>query len=313
MKHIEWLKNPTRFLAMTGQTIENYNYLLEPFREIHDEYFSEYDYQGKLRPYRIKAKIYTNSGLNSHEERLVFLLSYLKLNNIQECHADLFNIDQRQCNMFIHSLKEVLDKTLLHLNVMPSETDAHLQLQLATLSEKEIIHDGIEREIPRPQDKDVQKSTYSGKAHKNTLKNGIITTMSCFVLFLSPSVEGKMHDKKLADTYYSIPPNFTLWQDTGYQGYCPDNVTIMQPIKKKAKTELSQIQKDYNTSISRIRVRVEHAIGSIKRCRIVKDECRCRKRGFPYTILRTCAGLHNFRITKNKFQYTAYKQITKLE
>jgi hypothetical protein len=313
MKHIDWLKNPILFLAMTGQRIEHYHHLLEAFIIVHDLYFSEFDYQGKRRAYKIKPKIYSNSGLNSHQERLVFILSYLKLNTIQACHADLFNIDQRQCNMFIHSLKIVLDKTLSHLNMMPAQTDRALQIKLLGLPEQSIIHDGIEREIPRPQDKEAQKATYSGKAHKNTLKNGIITTMSCFVLFLSPSVEGKMHDKKLADTYYSIPPHFTLWQDTGYQGYAPKDVTIMQPFKKKAHCELSQKQKDYNTAISRVRVRVEHAIGSIKRCRIVKDECRCRKNEFPYTILRTCAGLHNFRITKNEFKYPVYQEIAKLE
>ncbi|MDR1887298.1 MAG: transposase family protein [Prevotellaceae bacterium] len=50
-------------------------------------------------------------------------------------------------------------------------------------------------------------------------------------------------------------------------------------------------------------VRVEHATGSVKRCRIVKDECRLRKNNFVDNIFLTCAALHNFRLKDKPFQY----------
>ena len=56
--------------------------------------------------------------------------------------------------------------------------------------------------------------------------------MAGFILFASLSVEGKRHDKRIADEMYSFPYEYILQQDTGYQGYSPDNVTVIQPTKK---------------------------------------------------------------------------------
>lgn len=136
--------------------------------------------------------------------------------------------------------------------------------------------------------------------------------MGCMVLFLSATVEGKMHDKKMADLMYHISEGFKLWQDTGYLGYKPKGVHICQPIKKRRGMELSDEEKEYNRLISQVRVRVEHAIGSIKRLRIVKDECRIRKTGFIDTILHTCAGLHNFRLARKPWKYPDYQPVAKL-
>jgi hypothetical protein len=100
------------------------------------------------------------------------------------------------------------------------------------------------------------------------------------ILFVSQTFSGHIHDKTIADTAYSIPAGFTLLQDSGYQGYAPLGVKIIQPQKKPKGKELSKEQKARNREISIDRVRIEHAIGSVKRARIVKDECRLRKDKF---------------------------------
>lgn len=314
MKYIQWLSNPTRFLSMTGYSVEKFNELLPHFIEEHDLYLSKYDLKGSIRDGVRKYVIYNNSPLNTHSERLVFILSYFKLNPLQEAHADLFSMQQKQCNEFIHGLKLILDRTLKTLLVMPATTNEQLLAKLALIEkeeDKKLLHDGVEREIPRPQNTDDQKEFYSGKKKKHTVKNAVITNMACSILFLSLTVNAKMHDKKIADTHYSINAGFELWQDTGYQGFNPDGVLIMQPIKKPKGKELTAQQKEYNRYISQVRVRIEHAIGSMKRYRIVKDECRLRKNKFVYSILHTCAALHNFRIHNNPFQYNDYQVVNK--
>lgn len=314
MKYEQWIKNPSRFLAMTGYTIENFEKLLPYFIDSHDSYLSKHNLDGSRRSGFREYVIYKNSPLLTHTERLAFILSYLKLNPLQEAHADLFSMQQKQCNEFIHGLKTILDLTLCQLSMIPAITDAELQEKLVAMGDeddKNLFHDGTEREIPRPVDEEAQSNNYSGKKKKHTVKNAIITTITCFVLFLSPTVNGKMHDKKIADTFYTIQKGFTLWQDTGYQGFKPDGVDIKQPIKKPKGKELSDEQKEYNRLISQVRVRVEHAIGSIKRFRIVKDECRLRKNNFVYSILHTCAALHNFRISQKQFIYTKFDNIIK--
>ncbi len=167
-----------------------------------------------------------------------------------------------------------------------------------------ILHDATEREIPRPSDEDLQKEKYSSKNKKYTTKNAVITTTLCLILYVSPTIFGGMHDKKISDTYYTIPPNFTLWQDSGYQGYQPQGVQIIQPTKKPRGKDLSQNKsKLINQAIFSFRVRLEHAIGSVKRLRIVKNECRLRKNNFVEKVFLTAAALHNFRLMLKPFDY----------
>ena len=305
MKYTKWAQKPNRFLAMTGYSHEAFELLLPYFKSAHDEYLSKYTLQGKPRKGYRKFVIYSNSPLPTIEERLVFILSYLKLNPLQEHHADTFDMEQKQCNTFIHGLSVILEQALQKSGAMPASTQSELETKLAELSdsERDLFHDGTERQIPRPQDPDEQKDNYSGKKKKHTLKNAIISSFLCVVLFVSPTVNGRMHDKAIADIYYTIPKDFKLWQDTGYQGYNPDGVEVKQPIKKPKGKELTDEQKKENTQVSKVRVRVEHAIGSIKRMRIVKEVCRLRKNNFPRKIFKICAALHNFRLSVKPFVY----------
>jgi hypothetical protein len=57
--------------------------------------------------------------------------------------------------------------------------------------------DGTERRLQRPVNIDKQKQKYSGKKKTNTDKNLLLTNENTKkVVYLSPTVEGKKHDKK---------------------------------------------------------------------------------------------------------------------
>ena len=60
------------------------------------------------------------------------------------------------------------------------------------------------------------------------MKNNLITEKRAGkIKGLSPTVSGNIHDKKLADEQdLCFPKNSKLWQDTGFQGYAPEHVTI---------------------------------------------------------------------------------------
>ena len=312
-KYEQWKSAPARFRAMTGYDLSHFDKLLPCFSEEHQEYFSYHNLKGKphKKGFR-KFVIYRNSPLPTVEERLVFILSYLKLNPLQEQHADTFGMEQRQCNDFVHGLKTVLDRSLKRLGAMPVSTGAELEKVLEEQGEeaapdRQLFHDGTEREIPRPSAPALQEENYSGKKKKHTVKNAVVTNMVGLVLLLTSTVAGKVHDKKIADDHYTVKAGHFLWQDTGYQGYAPDGVTVVQPTKKPRGKELSEEQKAKNKEISSVRVRVEHFIGSIKRMRIVKDECRLRKEGVVSSIMKTCTGLHNLRVIMNPFNYPEIK------
>ena len=166
------------------------------------------------------------------------------------------------------------------------------------------FHDGIERPIQRPKDVEIQQAHYSGKKKRHTVKNNILTNAESKVVFLTPTCEGRIHDKRIADIAgYAPPAGSVLYQDTGFQGFTAPGVKIIQPTKKPKNQDLIPQEKAYNRKIASIRVRVEHAIAGIKRFRIVKDTLRNTKIGFADLVMETCCGLHNFRLNFRPWVY----------
>jgi hypothetical protein len=126
------------------------------------------------------------------------------------------------------------------------------------------------------------------------------------ICFLSATYEGKIHDKSAADLAgYSLPHGSWLYQDMGFQGFILTGITIVQPKKKPRGGELTPLEKATNRHIASIRVRIEHAIGGVKRYRIVKDKIRLFKDGIRDTVMETCCGLHNFRLQYRPWCYAS--------
>ena len=118
------------------------------------------------------------------------------------------------------------------------------------------------------------------------------------VKYLSQTYNGKTHDKKVADLEdIHYPPGSGLKKDTGFQGYQPQGVRTLQPKKKPRGKKLGIADRFFNRLISSVRIRVEHVIASIKRCRIVKDLFRNTKKGFSDLAMSIACALHNFRVS----------------
>jgi hypothetical protein len=165
-------------------------------------------------------------------------------------------------------------------------------------------HDGTERPIHRPTDPEAQQEYYSGKKKCHTIKNLLVIDETCQVCFLSATYEGKAHDKSLAELEgYALPHGSCLYQDMGFQGFLLNGITIVQPQKKPRRGELTPPEKASNRAISSIRIRIEHAIGGVKRYRMVKDKIRLLKDGIRDTIMETCCGLHNVRLQYRPWNY----------
>jgi hypothetical protein len=99
--------------------------------------------------------------LEESEDQLLFILHYLKSNNIQEHHAAFYGMRQSQCNAWIHLLLKLLKQTLGSLGHLPQRDAAKLRQALRGI--KEIFIDGTERDIQRPLEEEVQRKHYSGK------------------------------------------------------------------------------------------------------------------------------------------------------
>ena len=75
---------------------------------------------------------------------------------------------------------------------------------------------------------------------------------------------------------------------------------IVSAEKKPHKKELSAKEKERNRKISKVRVRVEHAIAGIKRSRTVKDVLRNTKDNFSDLVMVIACSLHNLRVDRRK-------------
>jgi len=295
--------SPSKFLALTGYRVEEFQALLPFFQVQFEKHVEQYTLDGKPRAKRRYSE-YQNCPLRTLADKLLFILMYVKLGTIQQMHATLFGMHQPDANTWIHLLHPILNRTLADLGELPArDADAFEPEQDAL---KIYFHDGTERPIPRPVDKTTQKAYYSGKKKCHTVKNIVVINTQCKIRLLTRTCEGKKHDKKAADQAgYCFPEGSAVYQDTGFQGFTLAGVTILQPKKKPRGKDLTPEEKDDNRLISKIRIRIEHAIGGVKRYRIVKDKIRNWKQGFRDKVMETCCGLHNFRLNFRPWHYQA--------
>jgi hypothetical protein len=298
MIRFEKLKdNPQLFKCFTGLTLKAFNQLLPAFRQAYEETLERRDEQREA-PRQRKRGGGRKGALPGIEDKLVFILCYFRLYPIQMLQGYLFGMGQSQANEWIHGLTPVLNQALGYEKQLPARQTKDIKQVLAACPGLEFIIDGAERPIRRPKDPDRQRKTYSGKKKRHTVKNNVITDKHTRkIKVLSPTVEGKQHDKKLADEQaIPFPPGSKLWQDTGYQGYRPENVETFQSKKKPRGGELTPEEKACNAHIASQRISVEHSIGGVKVFRIVQHVYRNLRLGFVDLAMETACGLYNLRV-----------------
>jgi hypothetical protein len=292
---------PKQFHALTGYTLKEFDALLPAFATCFLEYVQRHTLEGKRRQKR-QYTSYKNSPLPTMEDKLIFILMYLRKATTQDIFGEVFGMPQPVVNKWVHTLHPCLNQALTALGATPARTISDLQVEDDEV--KVYFQDGTERPIQRPKDQEVQKTCYSGKKKRHAVKNNVVVNAQGKIVLLTPTCEGKKHDKKIADeAELSLPQGSVLYQDTGFQGFALEGVTILQPKKKPRGSELTAVDKEHNRKISSVRIRVEHAIGGVKRYRIVKDQIRNWKRGFRDLVMETCCGLHNFRLNFRPWAY----------
>ena len=232
-------KNSVRFLAATSLIAEEFENLLPAFTAAYEKKYPRHQtLEGKPRQRGIGAG--AKGFLDQAENRLLFILIYQKTNPIQQMHGLQFGMSQSQANYWIHHLLPVLQQALEDLGHKPERDGNKVAAnQLATEGAPDLVIDGTERRRQRPKNDETQKEHYSGKKKAHTDKNLLLVNeQTTKVAYLSPTVPGKKHDKKMADdAQISYPANTKLGQDTGFQGYKPEGVLTTQPKKsRRAKT-----------------------------------------------------------------------------
>src|SRR5215210_206895 len=234
LRYVELKEKQKDFLAATGLRLEEFECLLPTFEKC-------FQLSTKPKPKATKKKKRRATGggrkgnLPTLSDNLLFILSYQKTAQLQTMHGLQFGLSQPQANYWIHRLLPILQKSLAQMGMKP-EREGKKVADLIEAGEggANLSLDASERELQRPVDVKKQKQKYSGKKKTHTDKNLLLVNENTRkVVYLSPTVEGKKHDKKLADeSQISYPKNASLSKDTGFQGYEPEGVLSEQPKKK---------------------------------------------------------------------------------
>jgi hypothetical protein len=290
---------PRDFLAATSVTLEEFLKLLPVFQAAYETlYPATLTRHG--RPRQRRAGGGAKGALPTVADKLLFILVYHKTHPLQTMHALQFGLSQSQANHWIHQLLPVLQQALAEMGLAP-ERDANrvATSPLALEGAPALALDGTERRRQRPVEATLQREHYSGKKKTHTDKNLLLVNeITTKVVYLSPTIAGRTHDKKAADqAEIPYPLHASLDKDTGFQGYEPEGVLSHQPKKKPKGQELSIGDRLLNRILSSTRIVVEHVIAGVKRCRTVKDVLRLTKAGLSDMVMEIACGLHNLRVS----------------
>jgi hypothetical protein len=224
---------PRELLAATGLTHEELARLLPAFTAAYAALYPP-DKTGAGKPRRRRVGGGAKGALAQMTDKLLFILVYQKTQALQTLHGLQFGLSQPQTNYWIHHLLPVLSRALANLGHAP-ERDASRVADAPLVGEgaPALVIDGTERRRQRPQDPVRQKAHYSGKKKAHTDKNLVLVNEATGkVVYLGPTVPGKVHDKRAADeAAIAYPLHATLDKDTGFQGYEPEGVLTRQPKK----------------------------------------------------------------------------------
>lgn len=154
---------PTQFQSVTSLKVEEFDHLLRSFSGKWRNYYRIHNIEGKRRKAPISNPEKDTKTLPSMEEKLFFILVYLKNYSLQEMMAASFNFSQSQASKWSKALRPLLLEALKDLHLLPTRQGHKVAAILEKLGETKCFQDVTERLINRPADKEVQEEFYSGK------------------------------------------------------------------------------------------------------------------------------------------------------
>jgi hypothetical protein len=112
---------PTEFLDLTRLTLDEFQQLVPPFEAAFHAHMAAWRLDGKPRTAR-QFSVYKNCPLPTPEDRLFFLLTYLKTYSLQVVQGRLFGMGQSKAKQWIHVLLPALLAALRTLGDAPTRS-----------------------------------------------------------------------------------------------------------------------------------------------------------------------------------------------
>jgi len=129
VRYIDLQSRPTELLDFTSLTLEEFQLLVPSFEAAFQARMAAWRMDGTPRTAR-RFTVYKNCPLPTPEDRLFFLLTYLKTYTLQVVQGRLFGMVQGKANQWIHVLLPVLLAALRTLGDAPTRSLAALTQRL---------------------------------------------------------------------------------------------------------------------------------------------------------------------------------------
>ena len=123
LRFLDLRSRPTEFLDLTSLTLDEFQQLVPPFEAAFQAHMAAWRLDGKPRTAR-RFAVYQNCPRPTPEDRLFFLLTYLKTYTLQVVQGRLFGMRQSKANQWIHVLLPALLAALRPLNGQAVRTGA---------------------------------------------------------------------------------------------------------------------------------------------------------------------------------------------
>jgi Helix-turn-helix of DDE superfamily endonuclease len=121
--------HPTEVLDLTSLTVEEFQQLVPPYEAAFQSHLAHWRPDGKPRT-ALRYTTYQNCPLPMPEDRLLFLLVYLKTYPLQVVQGRLFSMGQNKAHQWIYVLLVVLRATLRALGDAPTRSLTELANRL---------------------------------------------------------------------------------------------------------------------------------------------------------------------------------------
>src|SRR5881398_2773225 len=121
VRDIDLQSRPTELLDFTSLTLEEFQLLVPSFEAAFQARMAAWRMDGTPRTAR-RFTVYKNCPLPTPQDRLFFLLTYLKTYALQVVHARLFGMVQGKTNQWMHVLLPALLVALRALGDAPARS-----------------------------------------------------------------------------------------------------------------------------------------------------------------------------------------------
>src|SRR5712671_6416572 len=124
MAHVQFTDvqdRPTEFLDLASLTLDEFQQLIPTFEAAFQAHMTAWRLDGKPRTAR-RFSVYQNCPLPTPEDRLLFILAYLKTYSLQVVQGRLFGMGQSKANQWIHVLLPALLAALRALGDAPARS-----------------------------------------------------------------------------------------------------------------------------------------------------------------------------------------------